>query len=383
MPALGAGFTHAVFMPDVANVRNPRLGKALTAALRQMPNVQVLERSPVRAFLRDGERVVGVRTDDRELRAERVVVAAGAWSGELLATLGITLPVEPVKGQMILFKCAADFLPSMVLARGRYAIPRRDGHVLVGSTLEHAGFDKTPTEDALASLRASAAELLPALGKAEVVRHWAGLRPGSPEGIPYIGEVPGHEGLWLNCGHYRNGLVLAPASCRLLADLVLGREPIVDPAPYVRPGGLFRACAACGSALLWEAAPVPDGLAAFTTSLWIAPPGGDGRHRLPEERGWPAFPHPALRATFSRRKKGKARRHRPPWQARPRGECGWASQPGSARVGRAKRTGRVTTRGRTAKLRHLRALAGASLNRGIRGEENHFLGRPRRTGLFH
>nr|WP_028240854.1 glycine oxidase ThiO [Stutzerimonas azotifigens] len=236
VPALGAGFTHAVFMPDVANVRNPRLGKALTAALRQMPNVQVLERSPVRAFLRDGERVVGVRTHDRELRAERVVVAAGAWSGELLATLGITLPVEPVKGQMILFKCAADFLPSMVLARGRYAIPRRDGHVLVGSTLEHAGFDKTPTEDALASLRVSAAELLPALGKAEVVRHWAGLRPGSPEGIPYIGEVPGHEGLWLNCGHYRNGLVLAPASCRLLADLVLGREPIVDPAPYAPAG---------------------------------------------------------------------------------------------------------------------------------------------------
>jgi glycine oxidase len=146
--------------------------------------------------------------------------------------LGIELPVEPVKGQMILYQCATDFLPSMVLAKGRYAIPRRDGHVLVGSTLEHEGFDKTPTENALASLQASAIELLPALARATPVRHWAGLRPGSPEGIPFIGPVDGHEGLWLNCGHYRNGLVLAPASCQLFADLLLNRTPIIDPTPY-------------------------------------------------------------------------------------------------------------------------------------------------------
>ena len=78
----------------------------------------------------------------------------------------------------------------------------------------------------------------PALADAEVVGHWAGLRPGSPEGIPNIGEVPGYSGLWLNCGHFRNGLVLAPASCQLLADLMLGREPIVDPAPYAPAGRL-------------------------------------------------------------------------------------------------------------------------------------------------
>jgi glycine oxidase len=133
---------------------------------------------------------------------------------------------------MILYKCAADFLPSMVLAKGRYAIPRRDGHILVGSTLEHEGFDKTPTDAALESLKASAVELIPALADAEVVGHWAGLRPGSPDGIPFIGPLAGFEGLWLNCGHYRNGLVLAPASCQLLADLLLGREPIIDAQPY-------------------------------------------------------------------------------------------------------------------------------------------------------
>lgn len=238
VPALAEGFGRAVQMADVANVRNPRLVKALRAALEQMPNVSLHEQCAVNGFIRRGGRVTGVHTAQGNMHADQVVLAAGAWSGELMKTLGIELPVVPVKGQMILYKCAEDFLPAMVLANGRYAIPRRDGHILIGSTLEHAGFDKTPTDEALASLQASAIELLPALADAEVVGHWAGLRPGSPEGIPFIGPVPGHDGLWLNCGHYRNGLVLAPASCQLLADLMLGREPIVDPAPYAPVGRL-------------------------------------------------------------------------------------------------------------------------------------------------
>lgn len=235
VPALGDGFTRALHMPGLANVRNPRLVKALRAALGQLPNVRLEENCPVTEFIVEGGRVCGVHTPRGEVRAEQVVVAAGAWSGELLKLLGIELPVQPVKGQMILYKCAEDFLPAMVLGNGRYAIPRRDGHVLVGSTLEHCGFDKTPTDDALASLKASAEGFLPALAQAEVVGHWAGLRPGSPEGIPFIGEVPGYKGLWLNCGHYRNGLVLAPASCELLKNLLLGEVPIVDPSPYA-PG---------------------------------------------------------------------------------------------------------------------------------------------------
>lgn len=238
VPLLGAGFNRAIYMPDVANVRNPRLIKALRATLQDMSNVHLREQCEVLGFTRHEGRISGVTTSGGEVRAGRVVLAAGAWSGELMANLGLALPVEPVKGQMILYKCAEDFLPSMVLAEGRYAIPRKDGHILIGSTLEHARFDKTPTADALRSLKASAEALLPDLAQAEVVGHWAGLRPGSPEGIPYIGEVPGFPGLWLNCGHYRNGLVLAPASCRLLADLLLGREPIVDPTPYAPAGRL-------------------------------------------------------------------------------------------------------------------------------------------------
>ena len=238
VPVLGPGFKRAIYMAGVAKVRNPRLVKSLKAALLAMPNVTLREHCQITGFVQQGGRVTGVQTADGELAAEEVVLSAGAWSGDLLRTLGLALPVEPVKGQMILFKCAEDFLPSMVLAKGRYAIPRRDGHILVGSTLEHAGYDKTPTGDALQSLKASAVELLPELEGATVVAHWAGLRPGSPEGIPYIGPVPGHAGLWLNCGHYRNGLVLAPASCQLFTDLLSGAEPIIDPAPYAPAGRL-------------------------------------------------------------------------------------------------------------------------------------------------
>lgn len=236
VPVLGAGFAEAIYMANVANVRNPRLIKSLKAALLALPGVTLHEQCAVQGFIQEGGSIVGVNTAQGEVRGDQVVLAAGAWSGELLASLGLTLPVEPVKGQMILYKCASDFLSCMVLAKGRYAIPRRDGHILIGSTLEHEGFDKTPTESALDSLKASAVELIPALADAKVVGHWAGLRPGSPEGIPYIGKVPGFEGLWLNCGHYRNGLVLAPASCQLFADLLLGHKPVIDSAPYAPTG---------------------------------------------------------------------------------------------------------------------------------------------------
>lgn len=238
IPMLGGGFGRALFMPDLANVRNPRLIQALRASLLASEGVSLLSGTLVERIIVERGRVQGVATNRGVFMADHVVIAAGAWSGQLLVALGLDLPVEPVKGQMILYKCAEDFLPAMVLAKGRYAIPRKDGHILVGSTLEHVGFDKTPTAEALASLKASAEELLPALAEAEVVGHWAGLRPGSPDGVPFIGEVPQYPGLWLNCGHYRNGLVLAPASCELLKNLMLGEAPIVDPAPYAPAGRL-------------------------------------------------------------------------------------------------------------------------------------------------
>jgi len=133
---------------------------------------------------------------------------------------------------MLLFKAAPALVRRIVLSEQRYVIPRRDGRVLVGSTLEHVGFRKQATETARAELHAMALKLIPALADCPVEHHWAGLRPGSPQGVPYIYEHPTIRSLYVNCGHYRNGVVMGPAAARLLADQVLARPPILSIAPY-------------------------------------------------------------------------------------------------------------------------------------------------------
>jgi glycine oxidase len=120
----------------------------------------------------------------------------------------------------------------ITLYRGHYAIPRRDGRVLFGSTMEHSGFLKQTTAAAREELLQAAAELLPRLAGLPVERHWAGLRPGSPNGTPLVGRLPGVDNLYMNAGHFRNGVVLAPASARLLANLLLQRPPVLDPDLY-------------------------------------------------------------------------------------------------------------------------------------------------------
>jgi len=237
-PRLAAGFDAAIWMPEVASIRNPRLGRALRESVRNHPHISLHENTPVTGFTTQGERVTGVETAQGRFPADQVILAGGAWSGKLLATLGLQLPVEPVRGQMMVFRAPVGLVDRVVMLEGRYLIPRNDGRVLVGSTLEWVGFDKQTTEQARRSLLATATAIAPDLARCEVEHHWAGLRPGSPDGVPFIGAVPGWQGLQLNTGHYRNGLVLAPASTRLLTDLLLGRSPVVDPEAYSPAGRL-------------------------------------------------------------------------------------------------------------------------------------------------
>lgn len=233
-PQLSDGFTAGLWMPTVANVRNPRLLQALLASLQRCAKFSLREFAPV-TQLCDGEvQIVG---GDR-LRAGVVIVCAGAWSGALLAAAGVNVPVVPVLGQMLLYRWPESMpLRTMVLHDGRYAIPRADGLLLVGSTLEQRGFDKNISEEAAQTLQQAAANLLPALRDVTPLRQWAGLRPGSPDGVPLMGAVPGFARLWLCAGHFRNGLVLSPASAQLMADLLLQRTPAIDPAPYAIGAG--------------------------------------------------------------------------------------------------------------------------------------------------
>lgn len=232
-PNLCQGLTEGLWMPEVCSIRNPRLGRALRESLLRHPRIRLLEQQDVMAIDHMDGRVQSIRTDKGEmLTADKYVVAGGAWSAELLALVDRSLPVEPVHGQMMLFKAPEGLVNRVVLKGGRYVIPRNDGRVLVGSTLEHIGFEKRTTEDAYRSLHKTALDIVPELGNYEVEHHWSGLRPGSPKGIPYIGAIEGFDNLYVNAGQFRNGLVLAPASTRLLADLLLGREPIIAAGPY-------------------------------------------------------------------------------------------------------------------------------------------------------
>lgn len=234
-PQLGSVVTghppHAVLLPDVAQVRNPRLGRALADALRRRGAV-LREHSPVSGLIVRNGSIQGVDTAHGKVRAGAVVIAGGAWSAALLSGTGLDLPVTPVRGQMIQFRAEPGLLRHIVLAQDHYLVPRRDGLVLAGSTLEHAGFDKSTTPAARERLLEQALRLVPALAACPVVAHWAGLRPGSKHGIPLIDEHPLIRGLYVNTGHYRNGVGMAPASARLLVDRMLNRDSFTEFAPY-------------------------------------------------------------------------------------------------------------------------------------------------------
>ena len=230
-PLLGLYPGGSVWLPEVAQVRNPRLVKSLQMYVEQR-GVEIRPRCPALAWKISGHRVDAVDTPRGALSAEYFVVAGGAWSGELLEPTGIHLPIQPVRGQMILFKGTPGLVSRITLYMGHYAIPRRDGHVLFGSTLEYTGFDKQTTSAARKELTQAAYELLPRLADLPIERHWAGLRPGSPDGTPIVGPHPGIDNLYINAGHFRNGVVLGPASARLLVDVLLQRPPVVTPDPY-------------------------------------------------------------------------------------------------------------------------------------------------------
>jgi glycine oxidase len=220
----------ALWLPEIGQIRTPRLTKALHASIGKQ--IELREREEVVDLRVENGRVQGVKTISGTLDAEHVIVCTGAWTAQLLEKLGHKPDIRPVRGQMILFYAKPSQIRHVTLYRERYVIPRKDGRVLIGSTLEEAGFEKRTTAEAKEELYRIAVEMYPLLKRTPIEDHWAGLRPGSPSGIPYIGPYPGVEGLYVNAGHFRNGLVTGPASARLISDIVLEREPILPPSAY-------------------------------------------------------------------------------------------------------------------------------------------------------
>jgi glycine oxidase len=229
-PEIGK-YATGLWFPDIGQVRNPRLMKALKRRL-ELAGVVIKENINVTKICTQQQQVSGVATVDGREEGDCVVVTTGAWSNELWAKFGIRLQIRPIRGQMILFAVQPGLVSRIILVNNHYVIPRRDGHLLVGSTVEDAGFEKITTSAALEDLKYLAFSVIPRLADYTVTQQWAGLRPGSPNGIPYITEHPEISGLFINAGHFRNGIVLGLASARLVTDLILQRPPIIDPSPY-------------------------------------------------------------------------------------------------------------------------------------------------------
>lgn len=219
-------------LPTCAQVRNPWHVRALVAACESV-GVRLRPGTPVDGWVTDGRRVVGVRTGDSVVSAGTCVLAAGAWSGFLLEPLGHSPGVHPVRGQIILFRQPTPALERVLMTGKRYFVPRDDGRVLVGSTEEpEAGFEKWPTAAGIAELLAFTTNLVPGWADAEVEKTWAGLRPGSADGLPYLGPVPGWDGVVVATGHFRAGVQLSVGTARLLVELLAGKVPCVPLAAF-------------------------------------------------------------------------------------------------------------------------------------------------------
>jgi glycine oxidase len=225
-PYLAPHLDRAYFLPEMAQVRNPRHLKALQAACAAR-GVALIPHCGVQRLIHAGGRIDGVETTQGRLTAGRYLIATGAWTEALLEPLGFRPGIRPIRGQIALLNTGVGEVRPLLLHGKRYLVPRGDGRVLIGSTEEDAGFAARTTAAAIADLLEFATTLVPEWSNAAVERCWAGLRPGSPDGKPFLGVVPGVDNLFVAAGHFRAGIQLSPATALVMKELLLDETPTI------------------------------------------------------------------------------------------------------------------------------------------------------------
>jgi glycine oxidase len=233
-PEISENYANAIWMPRIGQIRNPCLIKSLIKDLQQR-GVEIITGAAATNIQFKKGKVQYVETGNTRWYADNYLVAAGAWSASLLSNTGLSLEIEPVRGQMILFKAEPDKLRRIILNNSRYLIPRRDGHILVGSTLEYVGFDKTTTDSAYQELWSASIAIVPFLENVPVVKHWAGLRPSSSGGVPTIDRHPDIQNLVICSGHFRNGVIIGLGSARIAAGLLTGHHSPISANQIINP----------------------------------------------------------------------------------------------------------------------------------------------------
>jgi glycine oxidase len=218
-PELGDGVLAAAYFPEDAQVDPPALLRALMAALARDPQATIRSGTTVERLLVEGDRCAGVKLDDGELRADATVLAAGSWSS-LVPGVPDTVPVvRPVRGQMVLLDERPPRVRTIVFGAGGYVVPRGDGRVLCGSTMEHVGFRREVTAGGVQSILASALACVPSLAAAQLAGTWSNFRPHTEQGA-LVGASP-LAGLFLATGHHRNGILLAKTTADAVTEAIL------------------------------------------------------------------------------------------------------------------------------------------------------------------
>src|SRR5262245_27149315 len=221
----------AFLIPDEAQLRNPWHLRALARAC-EAAGVRISSQLGASEFLIRGEDLVELKTAAGNIGARQFCFTAGAWTGQILQRLGISTGILPVRGQMVLFHGHEPAIHRIINEGSRYLVPREDGRVLAGSTEEEVGFDKRTTEEAIADLADFARGLVPALCEAQIEQAWAGLRPCSFDGLPYLGPLPGLKNAFVAAGHFRSGLFLSTATAVVMSQLLRGQQPQIDLSPF-------------------------------------------------------------------------------------------------------------------------------------------------------
>ncbi|HWH51982.1 MAG TPA: FAD-dependent oxidoreductase [Gemmatimonadaceae bacterium] len=226
-PSLAAPAGGVLYEREAA-IDNVRLHAALCTAAVRSPAITLDANAPIARVTFGGSQVAAVTRAGTVHEADRLLLAAGAWS-PAIAGLPRPLPVEPLKGQMLAL--GASPLRRSVMSADVYLVPR-GAETLVGATVERAGFDLATDQASLDTLRRAALRLCPALGAAPVTRSWAGIRPATPDLRPILGPDPDEPRLFYACGHSKNGILLAPATADALASLILGERVAQDLTPF-------------------------------------------------------------------------------------------------------------------------------------------------------
>ncbi|MBA2735410.1 MAG: FAD-dependent oxidoreductase, partial [Pyrinomonadaceae bacterium] len=218
-PFVSPDVRESLFFPNDWQVENRRLLFALEK-YAELNCIKIIENAEISNLLIEKNRIIGAETETEKFFAPTVVLATGAWTSLIKAESFILPQVKPIRGQMISFQTAKRLFQKVIYSPRGYIVPRADGRILVGATVEDVGFDKSMTDAGTEFLRETALEISPGLGNLEIHEKWAGLRPFAADGLPIIGAFAEVENLFIATAHYRNGILLAPLTAKIMAEKI-------------------------------------------------------------------------------------------------------------------------------------------------------------------